>query len=148
MPATQRIATWFSYRASVRNTQRDGGIWDPILKTIHQESNTKPRRRCLVYQFMHEQPEIVNDAFAALRKDGESMDRTERMNKRYDVARQLVTTTYKDMVPGLKQRAEEDHQRGLKEWGLELGDIEEAEDVHLYVFCTIFCHLPLMYTAL
>lgn len=127
----QRITGWFSYRASVRNSRRNGGPWGPILKHVHKQLNPKPRCRSVAQQFMHESPGIVNAAFVSLYGEGKGMDRMDRMNKRNEVAKRLVTGQYKEMVPKLEQRAKETHERELKEWKLELGDVAEADDIHL-----------------
>ena len=46
--------------------------------------------------------------------------------------------TWQAQVEGLKTRAKEVHQHEMREWGLELDNIEQAQDVHLYVSL----HLP------
>ena len=53
------------------------------------------------------------------------------MNFRNELAKTLVNTTYKHLLDDLEERAKETHERELKEWGLGLGDIGEAEDVQL-----------------
>ena len=83
---------------------------------------------------MHEEPDIVTAAFDSLYGKVQGMERAERMNKRNEVAKQLVTTSHKHLVADLEIRAKENHQRDLKEWGLGLAEVGEAEDVHLYVF--------------
>lgn len=127
----QRVSSWFSYRASVQNSHRVGGAWTPILKHLHNQLNPKPRCRSVVQQFMHEEPMVVNAAFVSKYGDGRALECVDRLNKWNQVAKQLVTGTYKDRVPKLEQRAKEDHERELKEWSLELDQIQEAEDVGL-----------------
>ena len=82
---------------------------------------------------MYEKPQIINDAFHALYQEAGPMSRTDRLNKQNEVAKWLVSTTYKDMEAELEQHAKETHEQDLKEWALELKEIEEAEDVDLYV---------------
>jgi len=144
----QRITTWFSYRASVRNSRHEGGAWSSILKRAHQQLNPKPRCRSVIQQFMHERPEIIDGTFVLLYGDGKGMEPTDRMNKRYDIAKGLVATTYKGMVAELQQRAKETHERELGEWGLELEGIEEADNVQQCVFSGIVSCLSLMYAIL
>ena len=141
--ALQRITGWFSYRASSRNSH-ELNIWSSLLKRVHQESNTKPRRRSAAQQFMQEEPSIVNAAFVSKYGEGRGMEPIEKLNKRNELARQLVTTSYKHLVPGLDARAKATHERELKEWKLELDDIEQAEDVSMYVSLPHrFIHRPL-----
>ena len=133
----QKVTSWFSYRSSVHKSHHEGGAWTPILKRIHKLANPKPRRRTVVQQFMHEKPQIVDDAFHALYGEAGPMSRADRLNKRNEVAKRLVSTTYKDMEAELEQRAKETLERESKEWALELDEIEEAEDVTLYVSSTV-----------
>ena len=126
----QKITAWFSNRAASRNHQEDS-VWTPILKHIHQHQNPKPRCRSVAQQLMHEQPTVINAAFAAKYGEGMDMNPIERVNKRNEIARQLTATTYANMAPELERRAKETQERELKEWGLGLDGIEEAEDVHL-----------------
>jgi vacuolar-type H+-ATPase subunit C/Vma6 len=70
-------------------------------------------------------------AFAEVHGEGEGLTRMEKMNYRHELASSLVETTYKHLVDGLKERAQDDHQRALKEWSLRLDDIGEAEDMQL-----------------
>jgi len=61
------------------------------------------------------------------------MEHIERLHKRNELAKRLVNTTYKHLATGLDTRAKETHERELKEWGLDLENITQAEDVHLYI---------------
>ena len=106
------------------------GVWFEALKRLHQHANTKPRRRSLAHQLMFEDPKAVNDAFFAHYGDGAGMSRVERLNKRYDLAKELLSTTLLYRVPDLEKRAKENHERELREWKVELESVEEAEDVH------------------
>ena len=126
----QKITTWFSNRASARN-QQEGGVWAPILKHLHQQLNPKPRCRSVAQQLIHEKPAVINAAFAAKYGENADMSPIERVNRRNEVARHLTSTTYAAMAPELEQRAKEAHEQELKEWGLGLDEIGEAEDVHL-----------------
>ena len=128
--ALQRISSWFSYRASSRNTH-EFSVWTQLLKSIHKNSNTKPRRRSTAQQFMHEEPSIVNAAFVSKYGEGRGMERMEKMNKRNELAKHLVNSSHKHLIAGLEARAKKAHERELKEWKLELEAIEKAEDVHL-----------------
>ena len=128
----QRIAAWFSNRASAR-TPQEGGDWIPILKHVHQHLNPKPRCRSVAQQLMNEEPDVVKAAFKATYGDRTDMNKIERLNKLNEIARELTTTEYAEMVPELEQRAKEVHARELKEWELDLDKVEEAEDVSLYV---------------
>ena len=74
---------------------------------------------------------VVNAAFISKYRDGKGMSNAERLNKRNEVAKLLVTTTFKEKASELERRAKEAHEQDLKEWGLELGGVEEAEDVAL-----------------
>ena len=118
----------------MRNSHQDSGAWSSILKRIHQQSNLKPRCRSAAQQFMHKEPAIVNAAFIARYGEGGGMDQVEWMNKQNEVAKKLIASSYNHLVVDLEERAKETHQRDLKEWKLELDDIEEAEDVQMYVF--------------
>ena len=81
---------------------------------------------------MHEEPEILNSAFRSAYGEGK-MDRAERLNKWNELAKSLVTTDYKHLVADLQSRAKEAHELELREWGLGLADVGEAENVHLCV---------------
>lgn len=83
---------------------------------------------------MLEEPNVVNAAFVSLHGEARGMDRLERLNKRNEVARRLINSSYKHLAADLEKRAKENHERELKEWGLGLEGIGEAEDVQLYVF--------------
>ena len=80
---------------------------------------------------MHEEPTIVNGYFVAKYGEGRGMDRIKRLHKRNEIAKQLISTDYKHLAMALEKRAKETHERELKEWGLWLEDIEQAEDVQL-----------------
>ena len=80
---------------------------------------------------MHEEPATINAAFLSQYSEGRGMDRLEQLHRWNKLARQLVATTCKDKVPGLERRAKEVHEREQKEWGLELQDIGQAEDIQL-----------------
>ena len=80
---------------------------------------------------MHEYPVLINAAFKMKYGEGTGMNPIERVNKRNDIARELITTTHTAIVPDLEQRAKETHEQELKEWGLDLDKIGEAKDVHL-----------------
>ena len=93
---------------------------------------------------MLEKPEAVDEAFTAQYGDGAGMNRLQRLNKRNEVAKELVTTTFKKMETELKQRALDTHERELKEWGLEMEGIEEAEDIEVYASSMFISHLSLI----
>ena len=82
---------------------------------------------------MHENPKAVDVAFLALYGDGKALDRVQRLNKRNELAKKLVTTDYKHLAGELGTRAKEAHARDLKEWDIELDGIDEAEDVLQHV---------------
>ena len=133
----QKIAAWFSNQASSRNPH-EGGVWLPILKHINQQLSPKPRCRSVAQQLMHEQPAVIKAAFKTTYGEGTDMSKIERLNKLNEIARELTTTSYAEMVPELELRAKETHGREVKEWELDLDKIEEAENVTLYVspaFC-------------
>ena len=73
------------------------------------------------------------------------MDRAERLNKQNKVAKRLIISTYKCMMPELERRAKETHKNELKEWGVELNGVEEAEDVVLYMFSYFLLVIPHWY---
>ena len=99
----QKVMSWFSYRSSIHKSHHEGGAWTPILKRIHKLANPKPRRCTVVQQFMHKKPQIVDDAFHALYGEVGPMSRADWLNKRNEVAKRLVSTTYKDMEAELEQ---------------------------------------------
>lgn len=82
---------------------------------------------------MLENPEAINKAFQDKYGDGRGMKPGERMNKRNEVAKELLESDFKREEANLAQRAKEAHEKGLREWKLELNPTEKAEDVHLYV---------------
>ena len=100
-------------------------------------TNPKPCRHTLVQQFMYKKPQIIDNAFHALYQEAGPMSCADQLNKQNEVAKWLVSTTYKDMEAELKQHTKETHEWDLKEWALELEEIEEAEDVDLYISSTV-----------
>ena len=80
---------------------------------------------------MLENPEVVNNVFVELHGEATDLTQVQKMNYRNDIARNLVKTTYSHLAGGLADRAKETHERELKEWGLGLDEIGEAEDVQL-----------------
>ena len=52
---------------------------------------------------MHEEPVIVNAAFIAQYGEGGGMDRVKRMNKRNEVAKKLVASSYNHLVADLEE---------------------------------------------
>lgn len=80
---------------------------------------------------MHEDPDVVNAAFKSKFGEGIGMEPIERLNKRNEVAKQLTNSTYQHLTAGLEARAKEAHERELEEWGLQLEDVKQAEDVNL-----------------
>ena len=125
----QRVKGWYSYRAAVRNSRHKSGVWFQVLKRIHEQANPRPRCRSVPQQFAFENPEIVDTAFAERYSGGKDLSRTQRMNYWSELAKSLVGTTYNHLADGLAKRAKETHEREMKEWGLGLDDIGEAEDV-------------------
>ena len=79
---------------------------------------------------MLEEPSIVNAAFVSQYGEGRTLSRVDRLNKRNEVAKKLVTSTYKHLVAGLEARAKATHKNEVKEWSLELDNVEQAEDVN------------------
>lgn len=79
---------------------------------------------------MFEDPKVVNDAFYSRYGLGEGMSRAERLNKRNDIAKELISGTLLDRAEGLEKRAKEHHEREVREWSLDLDTIEEAKDIH------------------
>lgn len=108
-------------------------MWLPLLKRIHQQNNPKPRCRSVAQQLMFEDPKAVDDAFHVVYGIGEGMTPATRMNKRNEIAKDLVFGPLSDRAEDLQKRAKEIHERELREWGLELDSIEEATDIHEYV---------------
>jgi hypothetical protein len=80
---------------------------------------------------MHENPAVVDAALAELCTETTGLTRVEKMNRRNELARTLVKTTHAHLAQGLAERAKATHELELKEWGLRLDDISEAEDVQL-----------------
>ena len=78
---------------------------------------------------MHEEPILINTEFAVLFKDGRGLDPTERMNKRYDIAKRLLNERYQYRMVSLEANAREDHEKDLRQWSLALSEIELAPDV-------------------
>lgn len=124
----QRIGTWFSYRASLRNSRHEGSVWHQALKRIREQANSKPRCRSLSQQFAFENPGIIDSTFAKAHS-GEDLTRTEKMNYRNELARTLVETTYKHLAGDLERRAKETNEQELREWTFALDEIGEAEDI-------------------
>ena len=70
----------------------------------------------------------VTDAF--LQQYGsENLAGAQKMNKRYDVAKTLLTTEYPDLISELEERAGEQYVVDEAKWNLILDDISLAEDV-------------------
>ena len=125
----QRVKQWFSYRAQSKLPHDPAG-WSHILQRLHESANPKPRKRSAVQQFMLEEPSIVETEFTIKYKDGRGLDGTERMNKRYDIAKQLLYNRYKHRIVNLEANARDSHKRELEQWSLTLDSIELAPDVN------------------
>ena len=80
---------------------------------------------------MHEEPKLVDTEFAILFKDGRGLDATERMNKRYEIAKKLLNERYPHRKVALEASAREAHEKELREWSMALPDIELASDVDM-----------------
>lgn len=83
---------------------------------------------------MFENPEVVDSALVRLFGNLKDLPTHQWLNKRNEVTRILIETDFKDQAHELDAWAKMNHKRGLEEWGLELGTIDEAEDVQSYVF--------------
>lgn len=81
---------------------------------------------------MFENPKAINDVFFAQYGEGASLSRAERMNIRNDIARRLVKAS-PEQAQELERSAKANHERELREWNVELDNIDEAEDVIQYV---------------
>ena len=78
---------------------------------------------------MHEEPNLVDTEFAILYKDGRGLDPTERMNKRYEIAKKLLNNRYQHRLVSLEANSRVAHEKELQEWSLALSSIELASDV-------------------
>ena len=78
---------------------------------------------------MHEEPKLVDTEFAILFKDGRGLDSTERMNKRYEIAKKLLNERYPHRRVILEANAREVHEKELQEWSMTLSSVELASDV-------------------
>jgi len=125
----QRIKQWFAYQAQNRVTHTDNHGWFSLLQRLHESANPKPRKRSVVHQFMLENPSIVDAAFVSKFGDGRGMDGAERMNRRHDLAKNLLKDRYQDLVLDLEARARESHEKEIQQWSLTLNSIELAPDV-------------------
>ena len=125
------MKTWFSYQASVHNSHQDGSDWFRILKHIHQQATSKPCCCSIPQQFALENPKVVDAKFTQHYGEGRDLTPVQRMNSRNELAKSLVNTTYKHLADNLEKCAKEAHEREMSEWGLNLDNIGEAEDVQL-----------------
>ena len=71
----------------------------------------------------------MDTEFVILFKDGRGLDATERMNKRYEIAKKLLNERYPHRRVSLEANAREEHERELQEWSMALSDIQVASDV-------------------
>ena len=78
---------------------------------------------------MLEEPSIVDTEFAIMYKDSRGLDGTERMNKRYEIAKKLLNSRYQSRIVSLEVNARESHKKELQQWSLSLDGIELAPDV-------------------
>lgn len=73
--------------------------------------------------------EKVDDAFVGRCRDVDSLSNVQKMNLRYDVAKELFNEEYSHLADELKKKADEQHDTELDEWNLILEDISSAPDV-------------------
>lgn len=127
----QRIKQWFAYQSQNRLPRGENAGWFHLLQRLHESANPKPRKRSVIQQFMLEQPSLVDIEFVAKYGNGCGMDGTERMNKRYEVAKKLVESRYKHLFLDLESHARESHEKEVRQWSLTLDSIELAADVNM-----------------
>lgn len=126
----KHVKKWFAYQAQNRLPPDDNN-WLKILRSLHESTNPKPRKRSLVHQFMHEEPKLIDTEFAILFKDGHRLDAMERMNKRYKIAKRLLDERYPHRNLTLNANAQEAHEKELQQWSLALPEIKLASDVDM-----------------
>ena len=132
--AFQRLATWFSNRASALNGQRDTLAWFPLIQRLHQIRNPRPRRRTMVQQFMLDHVDVINTSFLHRFSDSKDLSNAQKMNARHDLARSLLAGQYSHLIGELTQKATDQHDAEVNEWSLTLDDISSAEDITRFVF--------------
>lgn len=81
---------------------------------------------------MVDYPDKVNDAFLQ-QHDGGHLTRTQKMNKRYDVAKALLAEKYSHLTSELEEEAEKQYQADFNEWNLLLDSISLAANVSQWV---------------
>lgn len=124
----QRVKTWFSYRSHVQNSHKDGGAWAPLFQHFYQKSNSKPRCRSVIQQFMHEHPALVDEAFSA-RYGERVMEPVEKMNKRSEITKTLLSTTYQHLVAELERNAKQAHEKEVQSWRSVFQTAREADNI-------------------
>ena len=128
----QRIKNWFAYQSQNRPTavnHNDNAGWFRLVQRLHESIQPKPRKRSAVHQFMAEEPSLVDTEFTIKYGDGRGIDGTERLNKRFDIAKRLLNDRYQDRILDLEARARETHEKEIQQWSLTLSNIELASDV-------------------
>ena len=79
---------------------------------------------------MLEEPSLINIEFAIKFGGGRRIDGTEQLNKRYDVAKNLLHDRYAYRIPELERHIRESHEKEVQQWSLALSNIELAVDVN------------------
>lgn len=126
----QRIKNWFAYQSQNRPAAvNDHTGWFRLVQRLHESIHPKPRRRSAVHQFMAEEPSLIDTEFAIKYGDGCGISGTERLNKRFDIAKQLLNDRHQDRLLDFEARARETHAKETQQWSLTLTDIELAPDV-------------------
>jgi hypothetical protein len=87
---------------------------------------------------MQDYSKEVKEAFAKQYGGRKDLTSGQRLNFQQEVARALLHSEYSSLIPELEQKARCEHDAGMDEWDLVLGDISEAEDISQFVRCQLF----------
>jgi hypothetical protein len=90
---------------------------------------------------MRDYPEEVKAAFLAQHGDGNNLSNVQRMNFQHDAAKTLLSSKYAHLEHELEEKAKDEHNVGMNEWNVVLGDISLAENVVQCVCPSLFLRL-------
>ena len=77
---------------------------------------------------MHEHPALVDEAFSA-RYGERVMEPVEKMNKRSEITKTLLSTTYQHLVAELERNAKQAHEKEVQSWRSVFQTAREADNI-------------------
>ena len=87
---------------------------------------------------MRDYPDEVKTAFSEQYGDSKDLSNAQRMNSQHVVAKSLLYREYAHLLDELGERAKAEHEVGMNEWDMVLGNLSHAENVVQCVYLSLF----------